>query len=117
MAYLMVLILSAAGVAALDARFRLAFWHAPRSTALAVAAGTAFFLLWDVAAIASGIFLHRESPHMTGIMLGPELPLEEPMFLAFFSYTAVALFAGARRMLGSRAPRPVPAELAGGETP
>ena len=105
MAYLTAILASAVGVALLDARFRLAFWHAPRATALTVLTGTAFFLAWDLAAIASGIFLHRESPHMTGVMLGPELPLEEPVFLAFFCYTAVALYAGAARVLSTRAAR------------
>ena len=99
MTYLLALLASAAGLAALDARFRLVFWRAPRAAAGTVAAGTAFFLAWDVAAIAAGIFDHRPSPLMTGLMLGPELPVEEPVFLAFFSYAALMLHAGASRTL------------------
>lgn len=98
MAYLIVLLAAAAGVLVLDSRFRLAFWRAPRATALTVAAGTVFFLAWDVVAIAAGVFRHGNSPFMTGIMLGPELPLEEPVFLAFFSYTALVLYASAERV-------------------
>ncbi|GAB4100362.1 lycopene cyclase domain-containing protein [Sinomonas halotolerans] len=102
MTYLVAILAAAAGVAALDARFRLAFWRAPLATALAVAAGTAFFLAWDVAAIAAGIFRAGTSVWASGIMLAPELPLEEPVFLAFFSYTALALYAGAARILEGR---------------
>ena len=105
MAYLIALLVSAAGVAVLDARFRLAFWRAPDAAGLSIAAGTAFFLAWDVAAIAAGIFRHRPSPLMTGIMLGPELPVEEPVFLAFFCYTALALYTGAARVVAARSAR------------
>lgn len=98
MVYLTALIAAAAGIAALDARLRLAVWRDPRAAALTVAAGTVFFLAWDVAAIAAGVFRHGISPLMTGVMLGPELPLEEPVFLAFFSYTAVVLYAAAVRV-------------------
>ncbi|GAB3268263.1 lycopene cyclase domain-containing protein [Sinomonas notoginsengisoli] len=102
MAYLIALLVSASGVAVLDARFRLAFGRDPRAAALTVAAGTAFFLAWDAAAIAAGIFEHRASPLTTGLMLGPEMPVEEPVFLAFFSYTALVLYSGARRVLVRR---------------
>ncbi|MGY3566462.1 lycopene cyclase domain-containing protein [Sinomonas sp. RB5] len=105
MAYLIALLVSAAGVTTLDARFRLAFWRAPRAAALTVAAGTVFFLAWDAAGIAAGIFLHLGSPLATGIMLAPQLPLEEPVFLAFFCYTALALYAGAERALAARSGR------------
>lgn len=105
MAYLIALLVSAAGVATLDARFRLAFWRAPRAAAITVVAGTVFFLAWDAAGIAAGIFLHLSSPLMTGIMLAPQLPLEEPVFLAFFCYTALALYTGAERALAARAAR------------
>jgi hypothetical protein len=38
---------------------------------------------------------------MTGVLLAPELPLEEPVFLAFFSYSALLLFAAAE-LIASR---------------
>ena len=52
----------AGGIAALDARWRLAAWSAPRRTAAAVAIGTAFFLLWDAVGIATGVFVKGDSP-------------------------------------------------------
>ena len=33
-----------------------------------------------------------QSPLMTGILLGPELPLEELVFIAFLSYHALVLW-------------------------
>lgn len=97
MTYLLALLVSAAGMALLDRRWRLVLWRAPRSAALVVLVGTAFFLVWDLAAIQQGIFRHGDSSHMTGVLLAPELPLEEPVFLAFLCYTALVLFAGAER--------------------
>ena len=54
----------------LDARYRLFVFAQPVPALLALPGATAMFLLWDVIAIDQGIFLHRESPLMTGVMLG-----------------------------------------------
>ena len=52
--YLGALLISTGCMALLDRRFRLVLWRAPRAGALTVIAGIAVFLLWDLAAIASG---------------------------------------------------------------
>jgi len=95
--YLLLLALSATGLALLDAHFRLAFWAQPARTAFAVAAATAFFLVWDAVGIAAGIFVKGDSPLLLGVDLAPHLPLEEPVFLAFLSYLAALLHAAAFR--------------------
>lgn len=95
--YLLAILASAAGVAALDRRFRLAAFRSPRRTLLAVAAGTVFFLLWDAVGIAAGVFVKGGSDLLLGIDLAPHLPLEEPFFLAFLSYLAVVVWAAALR--------------------
>ena len=100
--YLLCLLVSIGGIAALDARFRLALWSAPVTTALATVCGTAFFLAWDAVGIAAGVFVRGESPLLLGVDLAPHLPVEEPIFLAFLSYLALVvhaavLRAGARR--------------------
>lgn len=115
--YLLLLLISAAGVLVLDARFRLAFWSAPARTASAIAIGTVFFVIWDAVGIAAGVFVKGDSPLLLGIDLAPHLPLEEPVFLAFLCYLALVVHASARRR---RPPRtsasPVsPASPAGGE--
>lgn len=95
--YLFAIIVSAAGVGVLDARFRLAARPAPVRTAVAVLVGTLVFLVWDVAGIALGIFVKGGSPLLLGIDLAPHLPLEEPVFLAFLCYLALVVCAAAGR--------------------
>ncbi len=97
--YLLAILLSAAGIAALDLRFGLAARVAPLRTAIAVVVGTLFFLAWDAAGIALGVFVKGGSPLLIGIDLAPHLPLEEPVFLAFLSYLGLVVWAGALRGL------------------
>jgi lycopene cyclase domain-containing protein len=107
--YLAAILLSAGGIALLDARFRLALWRMPGRTLAAVAIGTAFFLVWDAVGIATGVFVKGGSPLLLGLDLAPHLPLEEPFFLAFLCYLAVVVHAAARRALDRRVGAPPPA--------
>lgn len=95
--YLLAILVSSAGIAALDWRHRLAFWHRPRRAAVAVLVGTALFLAWDAVAIAAGVFVKGDSPLLVGIDLAPHLPLEEPFFLAFLCQLALTVWAAAER--------------------
>ncbi|POH59795.1 lycopene cyclase domain-containing protein [Arthrobacter glacialis] len=95
MIYLIILLLLLGCMALLDARWKLFLFAHPWAAASVLAIGTAYFLVWDVAAIAAGIFLHRDSHLMTGIMIGPQLPLEEAFFLLFLCYQTMILFTGA----------------------
>ncbi len=97
--YLIAILVSAAGVVAIDARLSLAFWRAPVRAALAVAAGTVFFLVWDAVGIAAGVFVKGGSPLLLGIDVAPQLPIEEPFFLAFLCYLGLTSWAWARRRL------------------
>lgn len=83
----------------LDHRFRLFFWHDPAVATVITVVGTALFLLWDFAGIAAGIFLRGDSAAATGIVLAPELPLEEPVFLIFLVLCTMVIFTGAVRLL------------------
>lgn len=103
--YLIAILVSAAGIVALDARFALAFWRAPARSAAAVAIGTAFFLVWDAVGIATGVFVKGASPLLLGIDLAPQLPIEEPFFLAFLCYLGLVVAAGANRVLSRRGGR------------
>ena len=80
-------------MALLDARFRLVLWRRPGRgrSLLALGVGIAFFLLWDVVAIALGFYHRGESEAMTGLMLAPELPVEELLFITFLSYLTLVL--------------------------
>lgn len=90
--YLAALLVPTGCMALLDRRFHLVLWRAPRRSALALAIGIGFFLLWDLAAIASGHYRMGQSPAMTGVHLAPELPLEELVFVSFLAYTTLVLW-------------------------
>lgn len=112
--YLAAILLSAAGIALIDRRWRLAAWRAPGRTASAVAIGTVFFLAWDAVGIATGVFVKGGSAAFVGLDLAPHLPLEEPVFLAFLSYLALVAWAGAMRGISRRRVDAAPAQQAEG---
>jgi lycopene cyclase domain-containing protein len=106
LAYLAVLLVSAAGVLLLDARYRLFCWRSPGRAGAVLAVGTAFFLAWDLTGIGLGVFFHGTGEYMTGLMLAPELPLEELVFLLFLCELTMVLVLGAQRVLDrAEAPR------------
>ena len=100
--YLVAILVSAAGIALLDRRWRLAAWSTPARTAIAVAIGTAFFLLWDAVGIATGVFVKGDSPLLLGLDLAPHLPLEEPVFLLFLCQLAMVGYTGCLRLVEAR---------------
>lgn len=100
--YLAALFVGIGGMLLLDHRFRLFFWHDAAIATLITVIGTFLFLVWDVAGIALGIFLRGESPVATGIVLAPELPLEEPVFLIFLVLCTMVIYTGAVRILTPR---------------
>ncbi|MEF3402866.1 lycopene cyclase domain-containing protein [Agromyces sp. CCNWLW203] len=104
LAYLGVLLAGIACMALLDARFRLVF-GAPgrrRRAIVVLGVGLVFFLAWDVAGIALGIFHRGENAVSTGILLAPELPLEELVFLGFLCYLTLVLYTGALRLIAAK---------------
>lgn len=101
--YLSALVFALLGTGLLDWRHRLAvFGGAPLRTAIIVAAGVVFFLVWDVVGIAEGVFFRGSGPWMTGIVLGPELPLEEVFFLALLCYSTLISYLLASKTLKAR---------------
>ena len=89
LAYLAVQALSFAGILVIDHRWRLAAFRAPAATALAVTAAVALFLTWDVLGVRSGVFFRGTTDFMTGLLIAPEIPVEEVVFLAFLCATGV----------------------------
>ncbi|MDF9278604.1 lycopene cyclase domain-containing protein [Arthrobacter sp. EH-1B-1] len=104
-AYLLFLLISLGCMVLLDQRLRLFFWHDARRAAVVLITGVLFFLVWDLAGIGLGIF-YRGTAAMTGVMLAPELPLEEPIFLAFLCYLVMNLFLWFRRIFTERSSSP-----------
>jgi lycopene cyclase domain-containing protein len=93
-AYLGALVVSLAGMAALDRKFQLFFWRSPARAGLVLGIGVAFFACWDLFGIGLGIFERGVSAFMSGITLAPEFPLEELFFLTFLCYLTMILVLG-----------------------
>ncbi|MCX6497075.1 MAG: lycopene cyclase domain-containing protein [Rhodoluna sp.] len=100
--YLSGLIFSLVGLGLLDWRFRTAFTINKKAAAFAILIPTIFFILWDVAGIAMGIFFRGDTSHLTGIVLAPEFPIEELFFLLLLNYTALTLFTTVTRVIKKR---------------
>jgi len=89
--YLLGLLVALTGMTVLDARFRLFFWRAPWRAAAVMAVGVAFFLIWDAAGVGLGIFFIGQQRLLTGVLLAPDVPLEEVFFLLLLGYTTMNL--------------------------
>lgn len=100
--YLSGLIFSLVGLGLLDWRFRTAFTINKKAAAFAILIPTIFFILWDIAGIAMGIFFRGDTSHLTGIVLAPEFPIEELFFLLLLNYTALTLFTTVTRVIKKR---------------
>ena len=97
--YLAALTIALSGMVVLDRRFGLFFWADARRAAVVLVAGVVFFLVWDLFGIGMGIFFRGETSFMTGLVIAPELPIEEVFFLALLCYLTMNAYASARRML------------------
>lgn len=101
-AYAAALVVSLAGMLTLDRRFALAVFAAPRRALAVVGAGVAFFGVWDLAGIASGVFFRGPGEHLTGLQLAPELPVEEVLFLTVLCHVILCLYVAAERWVAAR---------------
>lgn len=117
LAYLAALAVSIAGMVLLDRRFGLFFWRDGRRAAIVLPLGVAFFLVWDLGGIALGIFFRGQTDFMTGLLIGPELPIEEVFFLTLLCYLTMNAYAAATDLLAGRWSRRASSDstLAGGE--
>lgn len=95
--YLALLLISIAGLGAIDHRHKLALFVSPKATILSVATAVVVFLAWDLVGIALGIFFRGDAPHLSGLLLAPELPLEELFFLILLSYNTLLVYLGFAR--------------------
>jgi lycopene cyclase domain-containing protein len=100
--YLIALAISITGMVLLDRRFGLFFWRDWRRASVVLPLGVAFFLVWDVFGIALGIFFRGQTEFMTGLLIGPELPIEEVFFLTLLSYNTMNAYTAAVDLLGGR---------------
>jgi lycopene cyclase domain-containing protein len=98
MVYLIALLVSLTGMVVLDRRFHLFYWVNARRAAIVHVVGIVFFLIWDLYGIGQGLFFRGETSFMTGILLAPELPLEELFFLTLLTYMTMNLFGASTQL-------------------
>lgn len=104
-AYLGALLISITGMVMLDRRFRLFFWRDARRAAIVLPLGVVFFLLWDLGGIMLGVFFRGATDFMTGLLIAPELPIEEVFFLTLLCYNTMIAYTAACDLLDRRAAR------------
>jgi lycopene cyclase domain-containing protein len=103
--YLAALLVSLTGMVVLDRRFRLFYWVNAKRAGIVQVVGVVFFLVWDIYGIAQGLFFRGETSFMTGLLLGPELPLEELFFLTLLTYMTMNLFGASTQVFAWREAR------------
>jgi lycopene cyclase domain-containing protein len=90
--YLVILLLSLAGLYLLDRTHKLAFTVNPKRAFWAMVPAFLVFVIWDIAGISLGIFFRGNNTLLTGIQLFPEFTIEEVFFLILLCYsTLIAL--------------------------
>ncbi len=90
--YLGALLVSLVGLGMLDRRFSLALFVEPVRTVTTLALAVAVFLIWDVLGVERGIFFIGDGPFQTGVLLAPEIPIEEVFFLLLLTYQTLLLW-------------------------
>lgn len=90
--YLTCLVVSLSGLALADWWFRLAFFSDWRRSLRSLLPVYVLLLAWDMLGIGLGIFFIGDSRFDSGIVLAPELPLEEPFFLALLIYVTLIFY-------------------------
>ena len=96
--YLTCLILALCGLFAVDYRWRLAYFVDKRATLLTVILGVVFFSLWDIAGIMLGIFFTGATTYLSGLIIVPDYPVEEALFLMLLSYNVLLAWKGGVRL-------------------
>lgn len=114
-AYLAALAVAITGMVMLDRRFALFFWRDARRATIVLVTGVVFFLVWDLGGILLGIFFRGQTDFMTGVLVGPELPIEEVFFLTLLCYNTMNAYSAASDWLDGRWSRRASTRLADSE--
>ena len=90
--YLLALLISILGLVGIDKRHSLALFRYPLPTLVSISVAVTIFLIWDVVGISLGIFFRGSTIYLSGLLLGPELPVEELFFLILLSYNTLLAY-------------------------
>ena len=96
--YLAGLLIGITGMAIMDNRYKLAFWHDRKRTTLTVLIGVVIFIIWDLLGIGFGIFFHGGSQFSLPIRILPEFPVEELFFLLLLCYCTLVIYRGTAKI-------------------
>jgi lycopene cyclase domain-containing protein len=90
--YLLFLSFSIGCLVLIDRRYKLAFFHDTKRTALTLAVAIWLFIVWDIFGIELGIFFHGGSVYSLPFRIIPEFPIEELFFLFLLTYVALLIY-------------------------
>lgn len=96
-AYLGALAMSLVGMGLIDFKHKLALFASPIKTLVSVGVPVVLLLGIDLIGIALGIFFRGQTAFLSGILLAPELPLEEVFFLSLLCYTTLVIYLWVKR--------------------
>jgi len=90
--YLVGLVIAISCLVLIDRKFKLAFFHNFKRTALTLAISIWLFIVWDIFGIKLGIFFHGGSAYTLPYRIIPEFPIEEVFFLFLLTYVALLIY-------------------------
>lgn len=96
-AYTLFLLVSLGGLAICDWRWKLAFFYNAGGATKVIFLGVIFFIIWDLAGIALGIFYLGQSRFTSGLEPLPGFHIEEILFLFLLCYTALIIYRGSEK--------------------
>ncbi len=91
-AYLLTIIVSLLCLLAIDHHHKLVFFYDVKRSIKVMTIALVFFIVWDLLGVIAGIFFIGETNFLTGIVLGPEFPLEELFFLTLLCYNPLLIY-------------------------
>lgn len=96
--YLLALLISIFSIAAIDRRYKLAFWEDKVRTLSVIAISVVVFIIWDLLGIKLGIFFSGSSEYMMPYFIVNQFPVEEIFFLILLTYSTLNIYQIGRRL-------------------
>lgn len=95
--YLLLLLVSLAGLFTIDHRWKLVYFAHKKAALLSLLMGVVFFSLWDILGVMLDIFFIGQTKYLSGLTLAPDFPVEELFFLLLLSYNTLIVYTGASK--------------------
>ena len=76
----------------IDYKHKYAWFLDRRRTLLTIVPAVTLFVVWDIAGSGLHIFASHNSTYRSGLLLGPNFPIEEIVFLTLLTYTALIIW-------------------------